>query len=68
MYPGMESRIGPESGIQPGIRVKCDPWGRKCDLLEHMCDTEYGWAECKEHGWESKMGGRLGVWKDVLLA
>ena len=32
-----------------------------------MCETESGWGNCKEHGWESKMGGRLGVWKDVIL-
>ena len=29
-----------------------------------MCETESGWGEWKELGWESKMGGRLGVWKD----
>ena len=32
-----------------------------------MCETESGLGECKEHGWESKMGCRLGVWKDVIL-
>ena len=25
LYPGLASRNGPGSGIQPGIRVQCDP-------------------------------------------
>ena len=32
-----------------------------------MCETESGWGEWKELGWEIKMGGRLDVWMDVLL-
>ena len=32
-----------------------------------MNETESGWGECKEHGWEINISGMLGVWKDVLL-